>query len=189
MQYVGSTKTSEQTSLGRPTMSNLTLWTRRDPFTSFDALVRNTFGENALRNQIRTQIRNGGFTPAAEVTRDGDDALVRLELPGIDAENDVAVELDRGRLVVRGERRDERTEEQDGRSLREVRYGSFRRSFGVPAHVTADAVSASYDAGILTVRVAGAYTGTQAQRIAISKGATATPEATESTASTASTEA
>jgi HSP20 family molecular chaperone IbpA len=48
-----------------------------------------------------------------------------------------------------------------------LRYGSFRRSFNVPAHVTSDAISASYDAGVLTVRVAGAYKGAEAQRIAI----------------------
>ena len=79
----------------------------------------------------------------------------------------MTVEVDRGHLVVRGERRDERSEDKDGRTLREVRYGSFHRSFALPTHVSADAVSASYDAGVLTVRVAGAYTGREAQRIAI----------------------
>jgi len=79
----------------------------------------------------------------------------------------VHVEVDRGRLVIHGERRDEHSEQKDGRTLREVRYGAFRRSFGLPAHVTGDAISASYDAGVLTVRVAGAYAGTQAQRIAV----------------------
>jgi HSP20 family protein len=74
------------------------------------------------------------------------------------------------RLVVRGERRDERAEDHDGRTLREVRYGSFRRAFALPAHVSADAVTASYDAGVLTVRVAGAYTGTQARRIPVTTG-------------------
>jgi HSP20 family protein len=48
-----------------------------------------------------------------------------------------------------------------------LRYGSFRRSFKLPAHVTSDAISASYDAGLLTVRVAGAHKGAEAQRIAI----------------------
>ena len=109
----------------------------------------------------------GDFTPAAEVVKDGDDAVVRLELAGVDVNKDVNVELDRGRLVIHGERRDEHAEQKDGRTVREVRYGSFRRSFRLPAHVTGDAISASYDAGVLTVRVAGAYAGTQAQRIAI----------------------
>jgi HSP20 family protein len=60
-----------------------------------------------------------------------------------------------------------------------VRYGSFRRSFALPAHVTADAISASYDAGVLSVRVAGAYTGSQAQRIAVTAGAPAAIESAE----------
>jgi HSP20 family molecular chaperone IbpA len=141
-------------------MKTVSLWTRRDPFTEFDALVRSAFGPTAAT-------RAQGFTPAAEVVRDGDDAVVRVELPGVDFANDVTVEVDRGRLVVRGERKDERSEEKDGRSLREVRYGSFRRTFGLPSHVTADAVSASYDAGILSVRVAGAHAGSEAQRIAV----------------------
>jgi HSP20 family protein len=154
-------------------MSTLSLWTRRDPFAEFDALVRSTFGPATTWRGTRAGRQvPAGFVPASEISRDGDDALIRVELPGLDAAKDVTVEIDRGRLVVRGERRDERTEEQDGRSLREVRYGSFRRSFGLPAHVTADAVSASYDAGVLTVRIAGAYAGTEARQIAISSGAT-----------------
>lgn len=108
-----------------------------------------------------------GFRPAAEIAKDGDDAVLRLELPGVDVEQDVNVEVENGRLVIHGERRDERTEEKDGRTLSEVRYGSFRRSFRLPTHVTGDAVAASYDAGVLTVWVAGAYKGEGAQRIAI----------------------
>lgn len=147
-------------------MSTLSLWTRRDPFTEFDAIVRDTFGPLANRSAST-------FAPAAEAGRDGDDAVLKLELPGVDVAKDVTVELEHGRLVVRGERRDERTEEQPRASLREVRYGSFRRSFAVPAHVTPDAVTASYDAGMLTVRVAGAYAGTTAQRIAVTNATSA----------------
>ena len=130
-------------------MSNVTLWAR--PAWEIDRWVK----EGVL----------DGFSPAAEIVKE--DAVVRLELPGVDVAKDVNVELDRGRLVIHGERRDERSEEKDRRTLREVRYGSFRRSFKLPAHVTSDAISASYDAGVLTVRVAGAHKGAEAQRIAI----------------------
>jgi HSP20 family molecular chaperone IbpA len=150
------------------------LWTRRDPFAEFDALVRNVFGPVAPRPAFRPS----AFVPAAEVTRDGDDAVVRLEVPGLDAAKDVAVEVDRGRLVVRGERREENKQERDGRSFSEVRYGSFRRSFDLPEHVTAEAVTASYDAGVLSVRVAGAYKATEAHRIEVTTGA-AQPEQIE----------
>ena len=132
-------------------MSQVTLWTR--PTWEIDRWVK--------------QGVFNGFSPAAEIAKDGDDAVVRVELPGVDVEKDVSVEVDKGQLVIRGERRDERSEEKGGRTLSEVRYGSFRRSFKLPAHVTSDAISASYDAGVLTVRVAGAHKGTEAQRIAI----------------------
>jgi HSP20 family protein len=132
-------------------MSKVTMWAR--PTWEIDRWVK----EGVLN----------GFTPAAEIVNDGEDAVVRLELPGVDVAKDVNVEVDRGQLVIHGERRDERAEENAGRTLREVRYGSFRRSFKLPAHITSDAISASYDAGVLTVRVAGAHKGAEAHRIAI----------------------
>ena len=138
---------------------------RPSPFAEVDNWLREIFAAVGINSGV-----SGDFTPAAEVLRDGADAIVRLELPGVDVEKDVNVEIENGQLVIHGERRDEHSEEKDGRTLREVRYGAFRRSFNVPAHASSDGVSATYDAGVLTVRVPGAYSsGSQAQRIAISK--------------------
>jgi len=158
-------------------MSTLSLWTQRNPWTE-----RNPFAEfDALvRTSLAPLERPRAFVPASELTRDGDDAVVKLELPGLDVTNDVSVELDRGRLVVHGERRQEKTETQSGTTLRELRYGSFRRSFALPAHVTADAISASYDAGVLSVRIRGAYSGATAERIQIANGEAVEPELAES---------
>ncbi len=144
-------------------MSNVALRTR--PAWDIDRWVRDFFSPATADDWFA-----GAFTPAADVVKDGDDAVVRLELAGVDVENDVTVELDRGHLVIHGERRDQQDAEnpaKDARLVREVRYGSFRRSFKLPAHVTGDAISASYDKGVLSVRVAGAYAGSQAQRISI----------------------
>jgi len=144
-------------------MNSVSLWSRNNPFAEFDALMRSAFGPVPGWPEQRS-----GFTPAADVVSDGTDAVIRVELPGVDVANDVAVEVDGDRLVVRGERRDESTDGERGR--REVRYGSFRRVFGLPRHVGADAVTASYDAGVLTVRVAGAYEQPESHRIAITTG-------------------
>ncbi|OBG68900.1 Hsp20 family protein [Mycobacterium sp. E3339] len=146
-------------------MSNLALWSR--PAWDTDRWLRDFFGPAAASDWNKPV--TSGFNPAAEVVKDGEDAVVRVELPGVDVDKDVNVEVDRGRLVIHGERRDEHADEKDGRTLREVRYGSFRRSFALPAHVTGEAITASYDAGVLTVRVTGAYAGNQPQRIAITK--------------------
>jgi HSP20 family protein len=139
-----------------------TLAVRNRPAWDIDRWVRDFFSPATANDWFA-----GAFTPAADITKDGDDAVIALELAGVDVDKDVQVEVEDGRLVVRGERRDERAEDKHGRTLREVRYGSFRRSFTLPAHVTGDAISASYDKGVLTVRVAGAYKGTEPQRIAI----------------------
>lgn len=146
-------------------MSNLALWSR--PARDTDRWLREFFGPAATADWYKPT--TSGFSPATEIVKDGDDAVVRLELPGVDVENDVNVEVDKGRLVIHGEHRDQHAEEKDGRTLREIRYGSFRRSFQLPAHVTSEAIAASYDAGVLTVRVTGAYAGAQAQKIAINK--------------------
>jgi HSP20 family protein len=146
------------------TMSTLSLYNRRDPFREFDALMRNAFGSGF---SVPTMDSDIAFTPAAETLRDGQDAVVRLELPGVSTD-DIDVEVTAGRLVIRGERRDERSEDTDGRHLREIRYGSFERSFALPSHVTAEDVTASYDAGVLNVRVAGVYAGQEPRKIAVS---------------------
>jgi HSP20 family protein len=140
--------------------------TRWDPFTTlarldqdFDELVRRTWGGGpASASAPATRARSratAGFVPAIEMRADGSDVLITFELPGVDVENDVDIEVADGRLTVSGQRRD-RTEERDeaGKVLvRELRYGSFRRDFALPEGVTAEQVDATYDQGLLHVRV------------------------------------
>jgi HSP20 family protein len=133
-------------------MQRISTW---DPFTAlarmdreFDSLVRRTWGQPGGPR--------AGFVPAVEISRDGQDVLVVLELPGVDVTRDVTIEVDRGKLVISGERRDRRADEPgalDNLLVRELRYGDFRREFALPGGVSAEQVEASYDAGLLTVRV------------------------------------
>ena len=134
--------------------------TRWDPFTTlarldqdFDELVRRTWGGQAAGGG-RARM-TAGFVPAVEMRADGADVLITLELPGVDVGKDIDIEVAEGRLTISGERRD-RSEERDdaGKVLvRELRYGSFRRDFALPDGVTAEQVEASYDQGLLQVRV------------------------------------
>ena len=112
----------------------------------FDRLVRRAFGTNGTVT---------GFVPAADVVRDGGDVVVTLELPGVDIENDVQVEVVEGRLRVSGNRGEQKSSEKDGIVVRETRSGSFHREFALPEHVTADDVDADYDRGLLKIRVRG----------------------------------
>ena len=124
---------------------------RWDPFTAlarldteFDDLVRRTWGAGS---------EVSGYVPAVDIVREGPDVVITLELPGIDVEKDVEIEVAPRRLTISGERSSESETTEGGYVVREMRSGSFRREFALPEHVTADDVEADYDKGLLTIRV------------------------------------
>jgi HSP20 family protein len=131
-------------------------------------LTRSPFAHTWLRDSWSPQLAvNEGPMPPADVYREGEDLVARLDLPGVDPADDITVEVEGRKLVVRGERKDQRSEESEGRRISEVRFGSFRRVVTLPKTVDGDAVRASYDAGVLTVTVPGVFAGTTPQRIEV----------------------
>jgi HSP20 family protein len=159
------------------------LW---DPFAvfarldrEFDEIVRRTWGTPERARTLRS-----GFIPAADVVTDGDDVIVHLELPGVDIDKDVTVELDGGRLVVRGERTETRTDDSHAVVTRERRHGAFQREFNLPDSVGAEQISATYDNGILSVRLAGAMTVNRSRRIPVAAGAPTVPAVSRAGGST-----
>jgi HSP20 family protein len=89
----------------------------------------------------------GRWMPSVESYANDGKLEVRLDLPGVDPK-DVEVSLDGTQLVIRGERKSERTEEG---GYREVRYGSFERRFTVPKGIDGEKVVARYENGVLAL--------------------------------------
>jgi HSP20 family protein len=105
-----------------------------------------------------------------EEFRDDDTLVVRAEMPGIDPDKDVEITMSDHMLHLRAERRSE-TKTEDKKGYRsEFRYGSFSRTVRLPAGATEDDVTASYDDGILEVRIPIDDTAAGSKKIAISKG-------------------
>ena len=79
--------------------------------------------------------------------------VVRLEAPGLEkADFDIQI-VDDQTLLVRGDKRFER-ENTDGRwRMVQCAYGSFQRTFALPAAVQADAAKASYRNGVLRIEL------------------------------------
>ena len=127
------------------TVMRMNPWAAFGPVDSeFDSLVRRAFGTSSA------------WVPAADITRDGADAVVTLEVPGVKADQ-ITVEVKDRHLVISGCREERSFDEaaDAGVLRREIRTGDFTRSFRLPAHVTADAVTAHCEDGLLHVRVAG----------------------------------
>ena len=66
-------------------------------------------------------------------------------------EKSVEVKLANGMLTIKGEKQDEKEEKKQDYYMRERTFGSFQRSFQLPADVDADKIEAGFKKGVLTV--------------------------------------
>jgi HSP20 family protein len=99
--------------------------------------------------------RSGGATwaPAVDVCEEKDEIRLDVDLPGIKPEN-VDINVENGLLTIRGEKRDERKEGEEGRyHMIERSYGSFFRSFTLPQGVSEEQISADFEHGVLHIRI------------------------------------
>jgi HSP20 family protein len=106
-----------------------------------------------------------------EEFREGDTLVVRAEMPGIDPDKDVEITVADRMLHLRAERRSE-TKTEDKKGYRsEFHYGSFSRSVRLPAGAGEDDVKASYNDGILEVRIPVDDNANGAKKIPITRTA------------------
>lgn len=88
-----------------------------------------------------------------EEFRDDGELVVRAELPGLDPDKDIRVTVEQGLLTVHAERRAETGQEEKPGFYSELHYGAFERTIPLPVGTGEGAVTASYDKGILEIRV------------------------------------
>jgi HSP20 family protein len=79
--------------------------------------------------------------------------VVRADLPGIDPQKDVELTVAGGMLRIEAERREEDKKEDKGYLRQELRYGSLTRTLPLPEGVTESDIKATYQAGILEIRI------------------------------------
>src|SRR5215475_10095288 len=96
--------------------------------------------------------RSFALAPHIDVRESDKEIVVEAELPGID-EKDISLNLQDGVLTIRGEKKHEHDEEKENYRVMERRYGSFQRSLRLPDTVDEDKVEASFDNGVLKVRI------------------------------------
>jgi len=99
---------------------------------------------------------NGGtlrrWMPAMDLVETGDHFVLRADLPGL-SEGDVNIEVEDRVLTVSGERKAEHESTKEGYHRVERAFGTFSRSLTLPEGVDAEAVEASFDKGVLEVRI------------------------------------
>ena len=92
------------------------------------------------------------FVPKADVVDAGDAIAISLEVPSMNKE-DLQLTVEDGALVIKGEKRHASESHEDGCYRTERSYGFFQRAIPLPEDVKLDAVEASMDKGVLSVRI------------------------------------
>jgi HSP20 family protein len=115
----------------------------------FDQLFDTFFGRAGRPANGNSLMR----APETDVIETEREIRVVAEMPGLRREH-IEIDVENNVLTIRGEKREQRTEGEQGRwHLAERRYGTFSRSFVLPRDVDADGIQAAFQDGVLTVSV------------------------------------
>jgi HSP20 family protein len=92
------------------------------------------------------------WIPAMDLVETEEDFVLRADLPGM-TRGDVDLSLEDSVLTVSGERKADHEERSEGFYRIERATGSFSRSLTLPEGVDGDAIAATFDNGVLEVRI------------------------------------
>jgi len=106
------------------------------------------FGSLAPRLRAEQEV----ISPAVDIFEEGDDLVVKAELPGINKEN-IEVKVTDDYITISGEKKKEEKIEKKDYYRYERSYGSFSRTFRLPVDVQTDKAKAKFENGVLEIRI------------------------------------
>ncbi|WP_434026165.1 Hsp20/alpha crystallin family protein [[Pseudomonas] boreopolis] len=124
-------------------------------------------GQAALQNEIKqvfdrffeqagdtdeSAVVTAQWVPRVDIKEEANQFVIYADLPGIDPA-EIEVQMDKGILSIKGERKEESKAETDRFSRIERRYGSFHRRFALPDSADPDGITASGRNGVLEIRI------------------------------------
>jgi HSP20 family protein len=120
----------------------------QDEMAQMSPMIAHALGLHAQQGSGQTT----AWAPALDISERKDAYLVTVELPGVEAD-DLEITLEDGLLTIQGERHFAHDSSEQQFHRVERRYGAFRRSITLPAHVMAEGIQASADNGVLQILV------------------------------------
>ena len=163
----------------------MTIVRRPSPFgelMSLRSAMDRLFEDSFVRRPLGAGFE-GGTTLPLDVTRTADELVVEAALPGIKPD-DVEITIEDGTLQIRGEYREEKKLGEGESLVQEIRRGTLARAVTLPTGLEPDKASATFENGVLTLRIPKAE-ATKPKQIRISPTtegmATAAPRVESST--------
>ena len=120
------------------------------PFTELEEMER--LLDWPRRRWWRIPLEEMAWAPSIDMYEKEDSFIVRAELPGVNKE-DVDISMSGDTLTIKGERKAPADVKAEEYECCEVCYGSFSRSITMPAAVDSDKIEATYENGILEIRL------------------------------------
>jgi HSP20 family protein len=108
--------------------------------------------EDGSRPHPWASLFDGGPGLPLDVTATTDEVRVEASLPGFRPE-DVEITVENGILTIAGQTKEERNEGEGNYLLQEIRRGSFSRSVALPTGLEPDKATATFENGVLTLRI------------------------------------
>jgi HSP20 family protein len=118
------------------------------PFREFNTL-NERFANFPVRNW-EARLSTIAWNPAVDIFENDNEIVIKAELPGMNAE-DIEVKLENNILMLKGERRFEKETKEENYHRVEREYGTFSRTFSLPAAINGETVNAEYKDGVLKV--------------------------------------
>jgi HSP20 family protein len=132
---------------------NLEPWNPWQEFQEVEKEADRLFDAALARLRHALPGREIAFVPVVDIVESAEEYRFYLSLPGV-VEEDIDISVEGQVLIIRGEREAPYDVQQVDSHLRRWKYGYFERRVEMPFKLESDAISASYDAGVLTVKVA-----------------------------------
>ena len=98
----------------------------------------------------RTEMIEGNWSPAVDVSETESEIVVQAELPGM-TQNDIELSLQDNVLTLKGEKKQEQKKAREDYHRTERCYGCFSRSLTLPVNVDQNKVQATFKEGILKI--------------------------------------
>jgi HSP20 family protein len=140
-------------------MSNeVVRWEPFDEMVSLRDAVNRLFEDSFIRPGAWPLPFDGDdFSAPADVIETKDSVVVKLSVPGVKPE-DIDISAAGDALTIKGELKSEEQFEEGRYIRKERRFGSFQRTFSLPASVASDKARAEFENGVLTLTLPKAET-------------------------------
>jgi HSP20 family protein len=132
-------------SIARHTAWNVSNGLQRDLRQVFERFIN-------TEDSVQPNVATSQWAPRVDIREEAQRFVILADIPGVDPQG-IEIDMDKGVLTIKGERKSEVTE-QNGKFTRVERsQGSFHRRFALPDSADADGISASGKHGVLEVSI------------------------------------